>query len=376
MPWASVGGAVATSLVGGLFGKKKNKNQVQAKAFTPSNLYTPSGNATWNNGAGTATLSPELQGLKDTYLGDAGSYHSMLSQYFGPNKNDYYKTNAGYTPKSYTDYYNELKSNYTTNTPQKPTNSGFSFANLYPMYNKAGSAGSLTSSIDSNGLNQAIQDAMARDQKSNTTFDQAGYDTARAGFKDPSQVMYDKLRALSKPSEDQAHTDLESRLFSQGLLGQSNGQGYNPQMKAFDDATKQADGQRELTALTSTPEMMKQYQGLFDNSVSGVTSLDQIPNELLKTGANIGVGVGTNSIAAGRLQADINANSNNFWKSAAGGIGSSVENGINNYFKPSGGGGGTSNSMFSPFSSGGGGQGVKFGGSDPFGSYKIGGAYG
>lgn len=371
---AAVAGSVASSATSSLFSKKnKNGGSTQAKAFTPSNLYTPSGSATWNGGNGTATLSPELQAFKDTYKSDAGGYHSALSQFLGPSKSDFYKTNAGYTPKSYDDYYKQFAPQYTTTNTQGAPDSRY--LQNYGFSGKVGNAGtpSTTTNVNQQGLDSAIKDAMSRDQQANTTFDQAGYDTASAGFKDPSQVMYDKLRALSKPGEDQARTELESRLSAQGLLGQSNGQGYNPNIKAFDDSAHQADQERELTALTSTPDLMSKYQKLFDNSVNGVTSLNQIPTELLKTGANIGVGAGSNSIGAANSNANINANSSDFWGRAGMGIGDKVGNAVTDYFKTKNSGGGTSNSVFSANSNNN--SGINYGGGNSvFDKYNIGGS--
>ena len=126
--------AVSSALGGG--GKKGKRSRQQIKPFTPANLYTPSGNATWSGGNGTATLSPELQKYQNYYGENANNYQNQINSYFAPNMS-------------------------------------------------------------------------------------------------PEQTMYDKLRALSQPAEDQARSDMESRLFSQGLMGASNGQGYNPTIKAY-----------------------------------------------------------------------------------------------------------------------------------------------
>ena len=144
--------------------------------------------------------------------------------------------------------------------------------------------------------------------------------------------MYDKLRTLSQPAEDQARADNESRLFSQGLLGASNGQGFNPGIKAFNDSAHQADLQRELTSLTSTPDLIAKWQNLQNSQSAGAQGLSQIPNELLKIGANVGVGAGTNSINAASTQNQIANSQGDFWKSAAGSIGNAVNSGVSSLF--------------------------------------------
>ena len=155
--------------------------------------------------------------------------------------------------------------------------------------------------------------------------------------------MYDKLRTLSQPAEDQARADMESRLFSQGLMGASNGQGYNPTIKAFNDSTHQADLQREITSLTSTPDLIAKWQNLQNSQSTGAQGLSQIPNELLKIGANVGVGAGNQAVNSALAQNQIANTQGDFWKTAAGSVGSAVSSGVNSLFsQPSG-----SNSPFS-----------------------------
>ena len=66
------GSLVSSALSGG--GKKSKSASQQIKPFTPANLYTPSGNATWAGGNGTATLSPELQQYQNYYGKNAANY--------------------------------------------------------------------------------------------------------------------------------------------------------------------------------------------------------------------------------------------------------------------------------------------------------------
>ena len=53
---------------------------------------------------------------------------------------------------------------------------------------------------------------------------------------------------------------------------------------------------------------------------------------MLKIGANVGVGAGTNSINAATAQSQIANTQGDFWKSAAGTIGKDVASGVNNLF--------------------------------------------
>ena len=340
--------AVSSALSGG---KKSAKQKI--KPFTPANLYTPSGNATWSKGNGTATLSPELQKYQDYYSENANNYQSQINSYFAPNRNNFYTSQptagtSGFTPLSFEQWSaSQPKNNQFTGR------GGFDSSGVY--HSTVGEMGLLGLKSFHNGNNNegATQagyqqylnsnPAVAGTSSSAGVFDQAGFDAANANYVSPEQTMYDKLRTLSQPAEDQARADNESRLFSQGLLGASNGQGFNPGIKAFNDSAHQADLQRELTALTSTPDLIAKWQNLQNTQSTGAQGLSQIPNELLKIGANIGVGAGTNSINAATAQNQIANSQGDFWKSAAGSIGSAVSSGVNQLFsQPS-----SSNSPFS-----------------------------
>ena len=340
-----VAGAAVGSLLGG-GGKKGAKQKI--KPFTPANLYTPSGNATWAGGNGTATLSPELQKYQDYYGQNAGNYQGAISQFFAPQRSSY-TTQMDGTQEDYNKYLTG------SNSLDKGANGGRDF--LYQAAKERGQLGAYYKLLADGSLNESTKtskssklmlmsstqagmkpmsfDEWSKANKS-SKFDQAGFDAANTNYVSPEQTMYDKLRALSQPAEDQARADNESRLFSQGLLGASNGQGYNPTIKAFNDSTHQADLQRELTALTSTPDLIAKWQNLQNSQSSGAQGLSQIPNELLKIGANIGVGAGTNSINAATAQSQIANTQGDFWKSASGIIGQGVTDSVDQFFsKPS-----------------------------------------
>lgn len=339
MPWGAVAGAVASSVVGSALSPKPKS--AKAAPFTPVNFYTPGGSVTWNGKTGTAALSPDVNGLRNNYLGQANNYNSSLSAFYGPDRSQFTHINAGYTPKSYADYYAQLSPQFTTAGTPGNANAGLTYGRMSPVeggYNgfgggfTRGSAGT-SSSVNQSGLDAAIRDAMARDQQANTTFDQAGYDAAKGQQGSPEQHMYDLMRQLSQPGEQQDRTDLESRLFAQGMLGSANGQGYNPQMKALDDSQQQAQLGRELTALTTTPDLMTKYQNLYNSAANGVSGIDTNLNDILKTSGNIGIQQGSNTIQNAAVQNQIQQGSGNFWGSAAGSIGQAVGNGVNSIFK-------------------------------------------
>ena len=86
--FSSIAGAVVSSALSG--GKKSKSAKQKIKPFTPANLYTPSGNATWAGGNGTATLSPELQKYQNYYGENANNYQNQINSYFAPNRNNFY----------------------------------------------------------------------------------------------------------------------------------------------------------------------------------------------------------------------------------------------------------------------------------------------
>ena len=337
--FSSLAGAVVSSALSG--GGKKSKS-AKIKPFTPANLYTPSGNATWAGGNGTATLSPELQQYQDYYGQNANNYQSQIDSYFAPNRNNFFTSKPtagtnGFTPLSFEQWSaSQPKSNAFTG------GSGFDSSGVYHSTIGEMGLGGIrywggrndNAASTQAGYQQYLSQNPARAGTNGSAgvFDQAGFDAANTNYVSPEQKMYDKLRALSQPAEDQARADNESRLFSQGLLGASNGQGYNPAIKAFNDSANQADLQRELTALTSTPDLIAKWQNLQNSQSSGAQGLSQIPNELLKIGANIGVGAGTNSINAATAQNQIANSQGDFWKSASGIIGQGVTDSVDQFF--------------------------------------------
>ena len=107
-------------------------------------------------------------------------------------------------------------------------------------------------------------------------------------------------------------------------------------IKAFNDSANQANLQRELTSLTSTADLIAKWQNLQNTQSTGAQGLSQIPNELLKIGANVGVGAGNQAVNSALAQSQIANTQGDFWKSAAGGIGQGVTDSVNSFFsKPS-----------------------------------------
>ena len=274
-----VAGSIASSLVGGLFGKKKKKKKSGIRPFTPANLYTPSGNATWAGGNGTATLSPELQKYQNYYGENANNYQNKINSYFAPNRNNFFTSQPtagtnGFTPMNFNEWSSQ---NSRSKQYNYPINTGNSLSDRNQITNSQPTQQEYQQYLNATPARAATNGSVG-------TFDQAGFDAANTNYVSPEQTMYDKLRTLSQPAEDQARAEMESRLFSQGLMGASNGQGYNPTIKAFNDSTHQADLQRELTALTSKPDLIAKWQNLQNSQSSGAQGLSQIPNELLKFG--------------------------------------------------------------------------------------------
>ena len=352
-----IGGQLAGAAVSGLLTKKGSKGSKSSQAavrnaapFTPSNIYTPSGSTTWNKGVGTAALSPEIAGLRSNYVGNANKYQSAIDEYFAPNKNNFYsgQTTAGtsaFTPMSYDEWAKTqggaMSGNSASSSTSQPTArdghmsmGGYVVDTWNPPTQSANTSNQSNTSALQTGYQNYLSANPARQGTAGSqgTFDQAGYDKAVAGYKDPATVYYNKLRALSQPSENEARAENESRLFSQGLLGQSNGQGYNPGIKSFEDSAHQADQQREIQSINYAPDMIAKYQNLQNSAVGGVQSFDKNPLDMLQLGANIGLGAGTNSIANANSQNAIQSSKGNFWGAAAGNIGKSVSNGVTQIF--------------------------------------------
>ena len=106
--FSALAGPIAGSLVSSAFSKKSKAGGAsqQIKPFTPANLYTPSGNATWAGGNGTATLSPELQQYQNYYGQNAANYQNQINSYFAPNRNNFFTSQPtaatnGFTPLSF-----------------------------------------------------------------------------------------------------------------------------------------------------------------------------------------------------------------------------------------------------------------------------------
>ena len=104
-----------------------------------------------------------------------------------------------------------------------------------------------------------------------------------------SQATYDRLRALSRPAEEQQRLDIENRLLSQGMLGSTGGMN---RIQALNEAQSQADLQRELAA---EQEARNQYnflassgQGMFTNALG----LENIPSDYGQIGGSIGLAAG------------------------------------------------------------------------------------
>ncbi len=151
---------------------------------------------------------------------------------------------------------------------------------------------------------------------------------------DPVQAYLDKLRALSAPQNSLDRTNLESRLFSQGLLGSTGG---GIQQKALYDSQNQQDLQAQIASMNNAQDYM--HSGLVNSGLAAgaSTGLINAPMDYLKQGSEMGTAASNAAAPAALNQLGTSSNAPNsasFWQQLLGGMlqpngGSSTTTGSN-----------------------------------------------